>query len=317
MTRGKTLSETRNGDSRDTLVRATAADGLIRCMAAVTTNTVAEAARRHQTSHTVSAALGRTLTGALLLGAWQKEFDRLTVQIDCNGPVGGITAETNTRGEVRGYVRNPEADVPLNADGKFDVGAVVGSGMFYVTYESGFDIGLYREPYRGAVPIVSGEIGDDFAYYLAKSEQIPSAVMLGVLVRARESGETFIEAAGGLMIQVMPGADGRVVAAIESSVGRTPHTTALIREGARPLDLLHTALGEVPFEVLEEREVGFACSCSYERAVSLVSSIDSAELESMLREDKGAALTCHFCNETYRIDEPSLAGIVESRNDNG
>jgi molecular chaperone Hsp33 len=311
----KALKETRNGHA-DRLVRATAADGMIRCMAAVTTDTVAEAARRHRTSGTVSAALGRTLTGALLLGAGQKEFDRLTVQLDCNGPVGGVTAETNARGQVRGYVRNPEADAPLNAAGKFDVSAVVGGGMFYVTYESGFDIGLYREPYRGAVPIVSGEIGEDFAYYLAKSEQVPSAVMLGVLVRARESGETFIEAAGGLMIQVMPDADERVVAAIESSVSRTPHTTSLIREGARPVDLLRAALGDVPFEVLDEREVGFACTCSYERVVSLIASIDRTELEAMLREDKGAALTCHFCNETYRIDEAALAGILE-RSGNG
>jgi len=304
------LNETQNGH-KDSLVRATTAEGLIRCMAAVTTETVSEAARRHLTSGTVTAALGRTLTGALLLGAGQKEFDRLTVQVECDGPVRGITAETNAHGRVRGYVREPAADVPLNPSGKFDVSAVVGGGMFYVTYESGFDIGLYREPYRGAVPIVSGEIGEDFAYYLAKSEQIPSAVMLGVLVRARESGETFVEAAGGLMIQVMPGADERVVASIETTVSRTPHTTALIREGARPADLLRAALGDVPFEVLEEREVGFSCTCSYERAASLVSSIDGAELESMLREDRGAALTCHFCNETYRIDEPSLAAMVE------
>ena len=113
------------------------------------------------------------------------------------------------------------------------------------------------------------------------------------------------------MIQVMPGAEEHIVAAIESSVGAAPHTTALIREGARPADLLRAALGDVPFEVMEEREVGFACTCSYERAVSLVSSIEAHELEAMLREDKGAALTCHFCNETYRIDESGLAGIVE------
>jgi molecular chaperone Hsp33 len=309
-----TLDETQNGH-RDSLVRATAADGLIRCMSAVTTKTVAEAARRHGTSGTVTAALGRTLTGALLLGAGQKEFDRLTVRVECDGPVRGITAETNSHGQVRGYVREPLADAPLNAQGKFDVSAVVGGGMFYVTYESGFDIGLYTEPYRGSVPIVSGEIGEDFAYYLAKSEQIPSAVMLGVLVRARRSGEMFVEAAGGLIIQVMPGADSATVAAIESTVSRTPHTTALIREGARPVDLLRTALGGIPFEVLEEREVGFSCTCSYERAASLVSSIDGAELESMLREDRGASLTCHFCNETYRINEPALAEMVErSRN---
>jgi molecular chaperone Hsp33 len=304
------LRETKNNGKADTLARATAAGGQIRCMAAVTTRTVAEGARRHGTSHTVTAALGRALTGTLLLGAGQKEFDRLTVRFDCRGPVGGITAETDKGGRVRGYVRNPEADAPLNG-GKFDVGGVVGEGMLYVTYESGYDVGLYREPYRGAVPIVSGEIGEDFAYYLAKSEQIPSAVMLGVLVRARESGESYVEAAGGLMIQVMPGADEKVVAAVERSVGATPHTTALIREGARPSDMLRAALGDVPFEVLEEREVSFGCTCSRDRVVSLVSSIEHGELEAMLREDRGATLTCHFCNESYKIDEPELEGIVE------
>ena len=297
----------------DRLLRATAAGGTVRCMAAVTTNLVAEAADRHQVSHTVAAALGRTLTGALLLGSGLKELDRLTVRIECDGPVGGITVEANARGGVRGYVRNPEADAPLTADGKLDVGAIVGGGMFYVTHESGYDIGLYREPYRGSVPLVSGEIGADFAYYLAKSEQIPSAVMLGVLVRARESGEIFVETAGGIMIQVMPGADEKTVAAIEAAVSRTPHTTKLIRDGAQPADMLKTALGDIEFEVLEEKPVGFACTCSDERAVSLIASIDPQELESMLREDRGAAMTCHFCNSTYRIDEATLADILQAR----
>jgi molecular chaperone Hsp33 len=307
------LETTTKKTKGDSLVRATAAGGYIRCMAAVTTDTVAEAARRHGVSHTVAAALGRTLTGTLLLGAGFKEFDRLTVRIDSDGPVGGITAETNARGEVRGYVRNPEADAPLNGNGKFDVRAVVGSGMLYVTYESGYDIGLYRDPYRGAVPLVSGEIGEDFAYYLAKSEQIPSAVLLGVLMRAREWGEAFVEAAGGLIVQVMPGADEKTIAAVERTVSQTPHATALIREGARPEDMLRTALGDLPFEVLGERPVRFACSCSRERAVSLISSIERGELESMLLEDRGAAMTCHFCNETYRLDEDALAEILQSR----
>jgi molecular chaperone Hsp33 len=303
------LNEQAN-EKTDLLARATAADGLIRCMAAVTTDLVAESAARHKTSPTVAAALGRTLTGTLLLGSSLKELDRLTVQIVCDGPAGGITAETNARGEVRGYVRNPEADVPLNARGKFDVSAVVGGGMFYVTHESGFRVGLYREPYRGSVPLVSGEIGEDFAYYLAKSEQIPSAVLLGVLLRARRDGERFVEAAGGLMIQVMPGADERTVAAIEETVKRMPHMTELIRAGARPIDLLQTALGGVSFEILEERRVGFACPCSYERAVSMISSIDRGELEMILREDRGAALTCHFCNETYSVGEGALESIL-------
>jgi molecular chaperone Hsp33 len=292
------------------LVRATAADGYIRCAAAVTTNIVAEAARRHETSPTVAAALGRTLTGALLLSSGLKELDRLTVQLACEGAVGGITAEANAYGEVRGYVRNPQADAPLNAQGKFDVRAVVGGGMFYVTYESGYEIGLYKEPYRGSVPIVSGEIAEDFANYLVKSEQIPSAVLLGVLMRASDDGAPYVEAAGGLMIQVMPGADEKAVAAIEETIKRTPHVTTLVREGATPVDLLRAGLGEVPFEVLEERAVSFACSCSYERAVSMISSIDKVELESILHEDKGAAMTCHFCNETYRLDETALEDIL-------
>ncbi len=304
--------EDRKNLRTDTLVRGTAADGTVRCMAAVTTNLVAEAARRHGTSPTVAAALGRTLTGTLLLGSSLKELDRLTVQIVSDGPIGGITAEANAHGQVRGYARQPEAHAPLNETGKFDVRGVVGSGMFYVTYESGYEVGLYREPYRGSVPLISGEIAEDFAYYLTKSEQIPSAVMLGVLLRAHQPDAAFVAAAGGLIIQIMPGADEKIVASIESSVSRTPHTTAMIREGACPADLLRTALGAVEFEVLDERPVSFACSCSYERAVSLISSIDRAELESMLHEDKGAVMTCHFCNESYRVDEAALEEIMKS-----
>lgn len=302
-----------NREYKDTLVHATAVDGTVRCMAAVTTGTVAEAVRRHGTSNTVAAALGRSLTGALLLGSGLKELDRLTVQITCDGAIGGLTAEANALGHVRGYARNPEAEVPLKVNGKLDVSRVVGKGMFYVTHESGYDVGLYREPYRGSVPLVSGEIAEDFAYYLTKSEQIPSAVMLGVLVRGRESGGMYIEAAGGIMVQVMPGASERTIAAIEQSVAATPHTTTLIREGATPADLLRTVLGDVPFEIVEERPVQFACPCSRERAVSLISSIDRAELESMLREDQGAAMTCHFCNETYKIEEAELAEILDAQ----
>ncbi|OLE53879.1 MAG: Hsp33 family molecular chaperone [Acidobacteria bacterium 13_1_20CM_3_53_8] len=295
----------------DSLVLATAAGGTVRCIATVTTDLVAEAARRHVTSPTVTAALGRTLTGTLLLASSLKELDRLTVQIVSDGLIGGITAEANARGEVRGYVRNPDAEVPLNEKGKFDVSAVVGNGMFYVIRESGYDVGLYREPYRGSVPITSGEIAEDFAYYLTMSEQIPSAVSLGVLLRAADEREAFVAAAGGLMIQIMPGADDKTIAAIESGVSHTPHTTQMISEGARPVDLLRTALGEVEFEILDEKRVSFACPCSYERAVSLISSVDRSEVESMLREDRGAVMTCHFCNESYRLNEEALENILK------
>ncbi len=295
----------------DLLVRGTAAGGEVRCMAGVTTNLVAEAVRRHEASPTVGAALGRTLTGTLLLGSSLKELDRLTVQITGDGPVGSITAEANANGQVRGYVRNPQAEAPLNEKGKLDVRGVVGAGMFYVTRESGYDMGLYREPYRGSVPLISGEIAEDFAYYLTKSEQIPSAVMLGVLLRANEAnGAAYVAAAGGLMIQMMPGADEKTIAAIEESVSRAPQVTKLISEGARPIDLLRTALGAIEFEILDERPIEFVCSCSHERAVSLISSIDRNEIAAMLREDKGAVMNCHFCNETYRLDEAALEQIL-------
>jgi molecular chaperone Hsp33 len=299
--------ENRKESQQDTLIHGTAADGTVRCMAAVTTNLVAEAARRHDLWPTVAAALGRTLTGTLLLGSSLKELDRLTVQIVCDGPIGGITAEANARGQVRGYVRNPEAHAPYNEKGKFDVRAIVGQGMFYVTRESGYDVGLYREPYRGSVPLISGEIAEDFAYYLTKSEQIPSAVLLSVLFQKEAP---YVSAAGGLMIQMMPGANEKTIGAIEASLGRMPQASRMIHEGARPVDLLSAALGDIELEVLDEKQVSFACPCSYERAVSMISSIDRAELESMLREDRGAVMTCHFCNETYRLDEAELEKVM-------
>jgi molecular chaperone Hsp33 len=300
--------ENRKSSNQDTLIHGTAADGTVRCMAAATTNLVAEAARRHDLWPTVAAALGRTLTGTLLLGASLKELDRLTVQIVSDGPIGGITAEANALGQVRGYVRNPEAHAPYNERGKFDVRAVVGAGMFYVTRESGYDVGLYREPYRGSVPLISGEIAEDFAYYLTKSEQIPSAVMLGVHLHP---AAPYVSAAGGLMIQMMPGADEKTINAIEASVSQMPQATMMIREGARPADLLRAALGDIEFELLDEKPVSFTCPCSYERAVSMIASIERSELESMLLEDKGAVLTCHFCNETYRLDEAQLESIMQ------
>jgi molecular chaperone Hsp33 len=292
---------------QDTLVHGTAVGGTVRCMAAVTTNLVAEAARRHDLWPTVAAALGRTLTGALLLGSSLKELDRLTLQIVSDGPIGGITAEANAHGQVRGYVRNPEAHAPYNKQGKFDVRAVVGQGMFYVTHESGYDVGLYREPYRGSVPLVSGEIAEDLAFYLTKSEQIPSAVMLGVHL---QPDAPYVSAAGGLMIQMMPGADENTINTIEASVYKMPQVTTMIREGAGPIDLLRAALGEIELEVLNEKPVSFNCPCSYERALSMISSFDRAELESMLKEDRGAVMTCHFCNETYRLGEVELMKLM-------
>ncbi|MGI8467112.1 MAG: Hsp33 family molecular chaperone HslO [Pyrinomonadaceae bacterium] len=293
----------------DRLIQGTAADKTMRVMAAITTETVAEAMRRHQTSPTVSAAFGRVLTGTLLLASSLKDFDRLTVKIEASGAVKGIVAEANADGKVRGYVKNPHAELPPNGSGKFDVAGIIGNGMFHVLRESGFDIGLYREPYHGSVPLVSGEIAEDFAYYLAKSEQVPSAVMLGVLLK---NSAPFVRAAGGVMIQMLPGANEHIITMIEDTIAHAPHLTSIIDENTTPQDLLKLALGEIDFEMLEEKSVEFKCNCSAERAVSMVASLGKAEVESILEEDKGAAITCGFCNETYKIDEPQLREILDS-----
>jgi molecular chaperone Hsp33 len=295
----------------DKLIHGTAADGTIRVLSAITTDVVAEAIRRHQTSPTASAALGRVLTGTLLMAATLKDFDRLSTRIECNGPIGGIIAEATKHGTVRGYVKNPEAELPPRDDRKFNVGGVVGEGTFYVIRESGFDIGLHQDPYVGSVPIVSGEIAEDFAYYLAKSEQIPSAVLLGVLLR---NSEPYVKAAGGVFVQMMPGANEHIITMIEDTIAHAPHPTSLISDGATAEDLARLALGEIDFEILEERKVEFRCNCSLERARTLIAALGPTEVESMLAEDKGAVMSCGFCSEVYQLDEADLEQIL---NQNG
>lgn len=292
----------------DKLIHGIAADETIRFMAAITTDTIIEAARRHQTSPTVTAAFGRVLTGTLLLGAGLKEFDRLSVKIEARGAVGSIVAETNKQATVRGYVRNPHIELPVKENGKFDVSGIIGEGTFYVIRESGFDVGLHREPYIGSVPIVSGEIGEDFAYYLAKSEQIPSAVLLGVLLQNKPP---FITASGGVILQMMPGADEKVIAEIEKNIQNAPHLTEVIREGAEIDDLLQMTLGKIDYSTTEEKPVGFSCNCSFERAVALISSLGKPEVKAMLEEDRGAQMSCGFCNEVYELSEDHLRELLE------
>jgi molecular chaperone Hsp33 len=291
----------------DKLIHATAADGTVRLIAAVTTETVTEAVRRHQTSPTASAALGRMLTGAALMGASLKDFDRLTAKIDCTGAIGGIIAEANEKGHVRGYVKNPDVEIPAKSNGKFDVSGIIGEGTFYIIRESGFDIGLHREPYVGSVPIVSGEIAEDFAFYLAKSEQIPSAVLLGVLL---QNSAPFVTAAGGVMVQMMPGVNEHIVMMIEDTIAHAPHLTLAVKEGATPADLIKMALGEIEFEILEEREVEFRCTCSMERAVAMVAALGPDEVRSMLDEDNGAVMSCGFCSEVYQLSGDDLREIL-------
>lgn len=293
----------------DRLIHGLAADATVRVMAATTTDTVREAVRRHQTSPTASVALGRVLTGTLLLGSSLKDFDRLTVKIESDGSVEGIVAEAVADGKVRGYIKNPLADLPQRADGSFDVSGIVGKGMFYVIRESGFEIGLHREPYVGSVPIETGEIAEDFAYYLMKSEQIPSAVLLGTLLQHEEP---YVACAGGVMIQMLPTSNENIAVMIEDTILHAPKLTDAIRDGAGAEDLLKMTLGIIDYEILGEKEVKFECNCSFERAVQLVSSLGKTEVKSMLDEDKGATMNCGFCNEVYTLSEDDLQRILET-----
>lgn len=293
----------------DKIIQGTAAGGTIRVFSAITTDVLREAVRRHGTSPTASAALGRVLTGTLLLGATFKDYDRMTVKIECDGPIGGITAETSGNGTVRGYVRNSDAELPPSKNGKFNVSGLIGGGTFYVIRESGFDIGMYKEPYVGSVPLVSGEIAEDFAYYLAKSEQIPSAVLLGVLLK---SSEPFVAASGGVLLQMLPGANEHIITMIEDTIRHAPHVTSAIEAGAAPEELLKLALGEIDFEILDEKEVSFECNCSMEKAKALIGSLGNDEMAAMLAEDKGAKMTCGFCNETYELTESDLTELMET-----
>lgn len=318
------------GTNQDRLVHATAANNQLRCMAAVTTNLVGEACRRHRTFPTASAALGRTLTGGLLLGSGLKDLEKITVHFDCDGPIGNIIAQADPYGNVRGYVSNPEADVTaMNHLGKFDVRAVVGTGTLYVTRDAGFEIGLFKEPYRGMVPIVSGEIGEDIAYYLAKSEQINSAVSLGVLMAVDANDAAMgaseidapefplerlqVRAAGGYIVQMMPSADDRLISQLERAVADAPHSTEMIQAGLGPTEMLQRVLGDLDLRVLEEKEPRFYCQCSRERAKLIISALGREEMKDMLTKDNGAELICHFCNEAYQITAEELNELLDEQ----
>lgn len=309
------------GLHQDQLIHAIAADNQLRCMAAVTTGLVGEACRRHQTFPTASVALGRTLTGGLLLGASIKDLEKITVHFHCDGPIGNIIAQADPLGRVRGYVTNPEADTTVaNAYGKFDVRAIVVGGTLFVTRDAGFEIGLHKDAYRGSVPITSGEIGEDIAYYLAKSEQIPSAVSLGVLMSVDRADDDDapeftldrlrVGAAGGYIIQLLPSADENLIRQVEQTIALAPASTEMVKAGYSPEEMLRATLGGLDLQVLGEREPSFYCQCSRERVLQIVSSLGREEVEDMLAKDNGAELICHFCNEAYQITGDELGAIL-------
>lgn len=287
---------------QDYLVKATLYDGKVRAYAATTTATVSEAQRKQDTWATASAALGRSLTITALMGAMLKGEDTITAKVEGNGPIGAIVIDGNAKGEVRGYVHHPHVDFDTNEQGKLDVKRAVGEeGVLSIVK----DLGL-KDYFTGQVPIVSGEISEDFTYYFATSEQTPSAVGAGVLVNPDHS----ILAAGGFIIQVMPGADDEVITKLENAVASFPAISSLVEEGNTPEQILQKLFKDEPINFLEEMPVTFKCKCSKERMENAIKGLGKEEINAMIEEDKGAEATCHFCNEVYDLTEDDLKQLL-------
>jgi molecular chaperone Hsp33 len=282
---------------KDELIRGTAWNGGIRLFAARTTQLVSELQRRHDTFPTATAALGRTATAGAMMGVMMQDEGRITIQVKGDGPLGQLVIDANAQGEVRGYVDHPHVHLPSNSRGKLDVAGAVGtSGFLNITK----DLGM-REPYRGSVPIVSGELAEDFTYYFAESEQVPSVVGLGVLVDTDNS----VIHAGGLIVQVMPGLPEAKLQQLEQAVSSLPHVTALLDQGETPEGILKYLVGD-DITIHHTIEPVFRCQCSRDRVERTLITLGPDELRSLIDEDGKADLLCHFCNETYTFNSEDL-----------
>lgn len=287
----------------DYIVRATAIEGKVRAVSAVTTNVVKYAQKVHNLSPLASAAMGRTLTAAVLMSVFLKGSNNTqTIQIKGDGPLGGIVAVSDSEANVRGYVYNPLVYLPLNKEGKFDVAGAIGKGYLNVIK----DLGL-REPYIGYVDLISGEIAEDIAYYYAYSEQIPTSVALGVLA----SSDKIIESAGGFIIQLMPGADEDTISFVEEKVKNLPSVTGLLKEGKTPEDILNMMFSEKGLKIVEKSPCSYKCNCSRERMYKNVISLGKKEIKDIFKEQEQIEATCHFCNLKYQFSQLDLKEIVE------
>lgn len=287
---------------KDYLVKATIYDGMVRAYATTTTNTVAEAQRRLDTWATASAALGRTLTITAMMGAMLKGEDSITAKVEGSGPLGAIVADGNAKGEVRGYVTNPHVDFELNQQGKLDVSRAVGREGNVTVVK---DLGL-KDYFTGQVPIVSGEISEDFTYYYATSEQTPSAVGAGVLINPDHT----VLAAGGFIVQLLPGAGEEIIERLEKQISDFPAISTLIEQGNSPEQILERLFGKEEVNFLETMPVQFQCKCSRERVEQSIIGLGKEEIRSMIDEDEGAEANCHFCNEKYEFTKAELESLL-------
>lgn len=286
----------------DYIVRAMAANHQIRAFAALTKETVETARKAHNTSPVATAALGRLLTGGAMMGVMMKgEKDILTLQIRGNGPINGITVTADSKGRVKGYVGNPNVIIPANAKGKLDVSGAVGAGFMNIIK----DLGL-KEPYQGQIALQTGEIAEDLTYYFATSEQVPSAVGLGVLMNK----DNTVRTAGGFIVQLMPFAEEETIARLEENIAKISSVTTLLDQGHTPESLLEQVLDGFDLEISDTVPTEFYCNCSKARVERALISIGRKDLNEMIQEGKPIELNCHFCNTNYEFSVEDLKEIL-------
>ena len=286
----------------DYIVHASGAGNQVRIFAASTRDLVEKAREIHNTSPVATAALGRLLTAGAMMGSMMKgEKDLLTLQIQCSGPIGGLTVTAKSDGTVKGYVNNPDVMLPPNSKGKLDVAGAVGVGFMDVIK----DMGL-KEPYVGQVALQTSEIAEDLTYYFATSEQVPSAVGLGVLMNK----DNTVRQAGGFIVQLMPFAEESTIAKLEENVQKITSVTNLLEEGHTPESLLDKVLEGFDVEINEKIPTKFYCNCSRERVEKALISIGRKELNEMIQEGKPIELNCHFCNHNYEFTVEELKEIL-------
>ncbi len=286
----------------DYIVRATAADGQIRAFAVTTRDMVEEARARHNTSPVATAALGRLMSAGAMMGIMMKgKDDLLTLQIQCDGPIGGLTVTADSHGGVKGYVNHPEVMLPPNSRGKLDVGGALGAGTLSVVK----DLGL-KEPYVGQTELQTGEVAEDLTYYFANSEQTPSAVGLGILMER----DNTVRRAGGFIIQLMPEVEDAVIDRLERKLSGIHSVTTYLDRGFTPEQLLTEILGEFDVEFLERTDTRFYCNCSRERVEKALLSVGRKGLNEMIQDGKPVEVKCHFCNTPYEFSVEDLKEIV-------
>lgn len=286
----------------DKLIRGLGINDEVRIFALDTTETINEAVKRHGAYPTAAAALGRAMTATVVLGAMLKGEEKVTVTIEGGGPIGAIVTDANAKGEVRGYLKNPQVHFELNEHGKLDVRRAVGTNGFLRVAK---DIGL-KDNFVGNVEIVSGELGEDFSYYFYSSEQVPSIVALGVLVNT----DNTIKAAGGLIIQVLPNATDETIDYLTEAAGKMTPISKLIDEGLTPEEIVDAAIGADNWRKLDEMPVEFNCTCSKERFLNAMASLEKDDIKEMIEEDGGAEATCNFCRNTIWIEKEELEALL-------